>query len=104
MISAMRSKAAKVVTYFFVILLICGFIAWGIGDVLPTGGANTGVAATVGDIKITPEDVRLRYRDEINRLRAILGNALTPERAKALGLANSVLNDMVNESLYQQGA
>ncbi|MEQ8193039.1 MAG: SurA N-terminal domain-containing protein [Rhodospirillales bacterium] len=104
MITAMRSKAAKVVIYFFVVLLILGFIAWGVSDVLPTGGGNPQVAAKVGDVKISSDAVNQRYRDELNRLRSLLGNAIDAERAKALGLGRSILDGMVNDTLYNLGA
>lgn len=103
MISAMRSKAAKVVTYFFVTLLIMGFVLWGVGDVLPTGGYQNNIAANVGDVQISSDDVNQRYRDQVNRLRQ-LGLPIDSARAKALGLANSILNDIVNNTLFNQGA
>lgn len=103
MISALRSKAAKVVTYFFVTLLIMGFVLWGVGDVLPTGGYANNVAASVGDVQISSEDVNQRYRNQVNRLRQ-LGLPIDPARAKALGLANSIVNDIINTSLFNQGA
>ncbi|MEX2450287.1 MAG: SurA N-terminal domain-containing protein [Rhodospirillales bacterium] len=104
MITAMRSKSAKIVIYFFVVLLILGFVAWGVSDVLPTGGGNPQVAAQVGDVKISPDAVNQRYRDELNRLRSLLGNAIDTERAKALGLGQSIINGMVNDTLYTLGA
>jgi len=103
MISAMRSKAAKVVTYFFVTLLIMGFVLWGVGDVLPTGGYANNVAASVGDVQISSDDVNQRYRNQVNRLRQ-LGLPIDPARAKALGLANSIVNDIINNALLNQGA
>jgi len=103
MINALRSKSAKVVTYFFVILLIMGFVLWGVGDVLPTGGHQNNVAASVGDVEISSYDVNQQYRNQVNRLRQ-LGLPIDPKRAKALGLGNSIVNDIVNNALLNQGA
>jgi len=103
MISFLRGKAAKFITYIFVVLLILGFIAWGIGDVLPTGGYQNHIAASIGKIQVITDDVNQRYRDQLNRLRQ-LGLPIDTKRAKSLGLADSIVNDIINESLYNLGA
>jgi len=104
MLQSMRKSAKSWVMVVLFGLLILSFAVWGIGDVLRPGVRGTTALATVGSIKITFDDFRRELTQTIENQRRRLGITLTFRQAYQLGLANQVLQNMINEQLLSLGA
>ena len=103
MLEAIRKRTASIFVKGLLGLLVVSFAIWGIGDVF-RGGSRTSMVAQVGDVEIRPDQFNKEFQREMNRLRAVFGGELDLERARALGLADSVLGRMINDILFVQGA
>lgn len=103
MLEAIRKRTASIVVKLLAFILIMGFVAWGVGDVV-TGNVTRTTIASVGGVDIRPQDVSAEYRRELNRLRALLGGQFDSQQARAMGLPNRVVNTVVQRTLYILGA
>lgn len=99
----MRSKVSKVLIFVLFALLILSFAVWGIGDIFQGPGQNTAVAQ-VEDIEINALDFQTDFNREMRRLQNRVGTRIGIEQARALGLIDQVLIQMVNRALYDQRA
>ena len=95
MLQAIKGKTGTWVLRIFAVLLIISFGAWGINDMIVGGGLPTDVAS-VGSTKITAGEFNERFRQEMNRLRSVLGPQLDSAQARQLGIADSALNGLIN--------
>lgn len=95
MLQAIKGKTGTWVLRIFAVLLIISFGAWGINDMIIGGGLPTEVAQ-VGSTKITATEFNERFRQEMNRLRSILGQPLNSAQARQLGIADNALNGLIN--------
>ena len=73
MLQALRSTVGSWVVKILFALLILSFAVWGIGDIF-RGRTDTTVAE-VGDVKISTQELDNAFRQELNRLRQMLGAA-----------------------------
>tara|TARA_E500000331_G_scaffold298296_1_gene298034 strand:+ start:600 stop:2477 length:1878 start_codon:yes stop_codon:yes gene_type:complete len=92
----MRKRIGSVIIKIFAFLLILGFGAWGIQDMLGYQVGGGGSVAQVGDVRMGPNKL---YRDvglEIQRMRPLLGKQLDMETAHRLGVVDMVLNREVS--------
>ncbi len=103
MLEAIRKRTGSFIVKLLGGVLIMGFVAWGVGDVV-TGNVSRVTIASVGSVDIRPQDVSAEYRRELNRLRAILGSQFDSQQARAMGLPNRVVNTVVQRTLYSLGA
>ena len=103
MLEAIRKRTGSILVKGLLGLLVVSFAIWGIGDVFSPGSLTTAVAE-VGNVQIRPAQFNKEFQREMNRLRAVFGGELDLERARALGLADSVLGRMINDVLFAQGA
>ncbi len=103
MLVAIRKRTASFFVKALLVLLVVSFALWGIGDVF-RGGSRTTAVAEVGDVEIRPDQFNKEFQREMTRLRGVFGGELDLERARALGLADSVLGRMINDILFAQGA
>lgn len=103
MLDFLRKSASGIVVKVLLGLLILSFGAWGIGDVFSSRAGRTAVAV-IGDNEISPEQFRIELGREVERLKPILGEGFTPEQAKAFGVGRSLLNRLINTTLYDLGA
>ena len=103
MLSSMRKPVAKVVTFVLFGLLILSFAVWGIGDIFRGPGHSTAVAE-VGEIAIDQQEFSRDLSRELRRLRSSLGQRLDVEDARALGLVDQVLRNLINRALFDQKA
>jgi peptidyl-prolyl cis-trans isomerase D len=103
MLQKMRVYAKSWIAYIFVVPLIVSFGVWGIGDILRGGSADTSVAS-VGDVKITPDQFQREYRNIQRRESAQAGHILTSEEARAKGIDRRLLNDEIASSALDQAA
>jgi peptidyl-prolyl cis-trans isomerase D len=98
-----RNIVAKAVTYLLFAILIVSFGVWGIGDIF-RGPTQTNAVADVGDTSIAERDFARTLSREINRLSARFGGRLDMEQARALGLVDQVLGQMIGRALFDQKA
>ena len=103
MLMQLRKPIAKVVTFALFGLLIMSFAVWGIGDIFRGPGQNTTIAE-VGDTQIDENEFTRVLSREINRLSASFGGRLDFEQARALGIVDQVLGQLVNRALFNQQA
>ena len=102
MLQTIRSKTAGVVVKVLFIVLVASFAVWGIGDYAFLRRGEE-VAIRVGDAKITPEQLSIEYRREVDRLRRSFGQ-FDLEMAKQIGLINQVIERMVRDTLFEKEA
>ncbi len=94
MLDKLRQGAGTWIAKIFIGLLVLSFAVWGIADIFGGYGAQT--IAKIGDQKVSTEDYRIAYQNELQRLSYQLGRRVTSEQARLLGLENQVLARLVN--------
>jgi peptidyl-prolyl cis-trans isomerase D len=82
--------------------LVLSFAVWGIGDIFRGFGRNA--AVTIGDTRITPEQYREYYNDQLRRVSRQAGRSITPDQARALGLDRQLLAQLVAETTLDEEA
>jgi peptidyl-prolyl cis-trans isomerase D len=98
MLQALRKSAGTWVVKIFLGILALSFVGWGVNDMLFTTPAAP--VATVGGVEISANEFTNTYRREYDRLSKQLGGRLTPEQAREIRLAQSVLDQMVGRTLF----
>ena len=94
MLDRMRKGVTNIFTKLLLGLLVLAFAVWGIGD-MTFRGQDDNIIATVGSTKLTVEDFRRTYDEELQAISARLGRRLSTEEAKALGLHTRALTRMI---------
>jgi peptidyl-prolyl cis-trans isomerase D len=97
-----QSLVGKIIATVLFGLLIFSFAIWGIGDIFR--GAPRNSVARVGSTEISVEQFRTAYNNEIQRLSRQFRTNLGPEQARALGIDQRVLGQLVNEALLNERA
>ena len=92
----------KMVMAVVVGLLVISFAIWGIGDIFRGFGRST--VAKIGSTEITVEQFRQLYNDRLQQLGRQLGRPITPDQARALGLDQQVLGQLVAETALDERA
>ncbi|MDA9559203.1 SurA N-terminal domain-containing protein, partial [Alphaproteobacteria bacterium] len=82
-------------TKSLILIIALSFAVWGVGDIF-TGGSNPTVA-TVGNSKIALKQFNLEYQGILEKLRQGTDEPITDEFVKAMGLQNTVINNMINQ-------
>jgi peptidyl-prolyl cis-trans isomerase D len=82
--------------------LIISFGIWGIGDIFRGFGRSW--LAKVGSVEIGVEQFRQTYNDKVQQLGRRIGRPITPEQARALGLKQQLLGQMLAEAALDQRA
>jgi len=103
MLQALRKSVGSWFAYVLFALLILSFGVWGIGDIFrsqPQGGP----VAQVGPVKIEAPAVDAAFRQEIDRLRPLLGGQIDTQQAIALGLLDRTVNRMVDRTAMELAA
>ncbi|KAA0678421.1 SurA N-terminal domain-containing protein [Roseomonas genomospecies 6] len=103
MLQFIRTYAGSWVVKILFVLLIVSFAAWGIGDMIRTGGMSSTVAS-VGKVEIDRAELDQEFRRQMERLRPMLGGNLTTEQARQFGLLDQSLSALVQRALYDQAA
>lgn len=93
----------KAVTFVLFGMLILSFAVWGIGDIFRSGGRAQTVAE-VGDVEIGAQEFSQTLTREMNRLSQRFGSRLELEQARALGIVDQVIGQMVGRALFDQKA
>jgi len=103
MLGTIRKHSAGILVKTLLGLLILSFAAWGVADVVSPGGGRSSVAQ-VGNIEIGPDQVRSEYQRELERLSGMFGNRLDSEQARSLGLAEIVVQRIIDRTLFDLAA
>ncbi len=82
--------------------LIISFGIWGIGDIFRGFSVNT--VAKVGHSEISVDQFRIRYTDELQQLGRQLGRPVTPDEARAFGLEQQLLAQMIASAALDERA
>lgn len=83
-------------------LLVASFGLWGIGDIFRSGREPS--VAQVGDVRITVTAFNRAFNNALEELRQRSGGAVTAEQARAAGLDNQVLFQLIGDSLIEHEA
>src|SRR5712671_4150479 len=92
----------KVVMAAVVGFLTISFAIWGIGDIFRGFGGST--VAKVGRTEISMEQFRVRYNEQLQQLGRQLGRPITPEQARAFGLEQRTLGQMMASAALDERA
>ena len=103
MLSALRNAAGTWVAKLLLVLLVVSFAVWGISGQIATGfGGNSVVAA--GGTTVSPIEYRLAYDRQISVMSQQFGTRLTREQARALGIEDQVLAQLVAGAVLDEQA
>lgn len=102
MLDALRRGATGWLAKILLSVLILSFAVWGVADVFT--GYGRGALATVGEVKITPEEFQQSYQQQINAISFQAGRRISPEQAKAIGLDTRVLTQLVGSAAVESHA
>ena len=98
MLRSLRNQTQSIFFKCFLVLLICGFALWGVGDL--TGGSKGRSVLSVENQKISIEEAL----NEINKARYMLPDRPSLEDAIKNGMYKSVLNKLEQEMLINEEA
>ena len=90
MLRALRNQTKSIFFKCFLVLLICGFALWGVGDL--TGGSKGKSVLSVENKKISLEEVL----NEINRARYMLPERPSMEEVIKNGMHINIINRSVS--------
>jgi peptidyl-prolyl cis-trans isomerase D len=94
MFHLLRRAAQTWVAKLLLLLLVASFGIWGVSRELVSGGSSTTVV-TVGDQKVDVNEFRLAYQRQVAAVGRQFGMRLTPEQARAFGVEQQVLAQLV---------
>jgi peptidyl-prolyl cis-trans isomerase D len=104
MLLLMRKRIGSIVVKAFAFLLILGFGAWGIQDMLGYQVGGGGAVAEVGSQKLGPQTFYSEVNRELSRMRQLFGNRLSIEDARKFGLVERVLERQIGEMATLESA
>ena len=94
MFHILRRAAQTWVAKLLMLLLVASFGIWGISRELISGGSSTTVV-TVGNQKVDVNEFRLAYQRQVASLSQQFGMRLTPDQAKAFGVEQQTIAQLV---------
>jgi peptidyl-prolyl cis-trans isomerase D len=103
MLSALRNAAGTWVAKLLLLLLVVSFAIWGISGSLVTGFGGNSVV-TAGGTSVSPIEYRLAYDRQISVMSQQFGTRLSREQAKALGIEEQVLGQLVAGAVLDEQA
>jgi peptidyl-prolyl cis-trans isomerase D len=98
MLTTLRSKSSRFVLKILFVVLIASFAVWGIGDIFRSGGRTMSLIE-VGPVTVTQTELQAEYQRQMVQLQSLYGSTFDAETARALGLVNRVVSDVVARSL-----
>ncbi len=98
MLRALRNQTQSIFFKCFLVLLICGFALWGVGDL--TGGSRGKSVLSVENQNISIEEAL----NEINRARYMLPDRPSLEETIKNGIYKNILNKLEQEMLINEEA
>lgn len=102
MLSALRAAASGIVAKFLLFILVVSFAVWGASDAFIGGRGATTVQ--FGDTKVGLNEYRLAYDLQINALSRQLGQRVSREQARAFGVEQSVMGQIVAGAVLDENA
>src|SRR5262245_65355820 len=81
-------------------LIAISFGIWGIGDIFRGFGQST--LAKVGGTEIRVEQFRQLYQDRLQQISRRVGRPVTPDQARALGVARQMLAQVIAETVLDE--
>lgn len=103
MLESLRSAAGTWVAKLLLVLLVVSFAIWGISGQMLSGPAGNAVV-TAGDTKVTAVEYRLAYDRQLAVMSQQFGQRLTREQARALGIEDQVLLQLVAGAVLDEQA
>ncbi len=100
MLISLRSKGASWIVKGLFVLLIGSFALWGVPDVYRNIRSEP-VAAEVGGISITAEELRRAVDFDVKVLQKRAGTQLDPDLLRQLGLVDRTLDGLVEPALLE---
>lgn len=97
-----QTLVGKIIATVFFGALIVSFAIWGIGDIFRATPASA--VAEVGSTTITVDQVRTAYTNELQRLGRQFRTVISPEQARAFGLDQQVVSNLVTEAVMAEQA
>jgi peptidyl-prolyl cis-trans isomerase D len=82
--------------------LIISFAIWGIGDIFR--GVTRDAALTIGGTKITVEQLREYYTNQLRQISRRAGRQIAPDQARALGIDRQLISQLVAETTLDEQA
>ena len=104
MLGILRSAAGTWVAKGLLILLVLSFLVWGISGRLMGGLAGHDSVIIAGGTKVSINEYRLAYDRQLAVMSQQFGQRLTHEQAKALGIDNQVLAQLVSGAVLDEQA
>ncbi len=100
---ATRPKNIIVKIGIFVLfgMLIASFAVWGIGDIF-RGATQVRAVAEIGGDPILERDYTQALSRAINRISRRLGGQLEMDQARAFGIPDQVLSQMIGRALFDR--
>jgi peptidyl-prolyl cis-trans isomerase D len=92
----------RIIMAAVVLFLVISFGIWGIGDIFRGFGVFT--VAKIGRTEISIDQFRQQYNDRLQRISQQLGRPITPDQARALGIEQQILGQMVAEAALDERA
>jgi peptidyl-prolyl cis-trans isomerase D len=83
----------RIIMAAVVLFLVISFGIWGIGDIFRGFGVTT--VAKIGRTEISIEQFRQQYNERLQQLGQQLRRPITPDQARALGLEQQILSQMI---------
>jgi peptidyl-prolyl cis-trans isomerase D len=99
---ASSNWVGKVIMAAVVGFLIISFGIWGIGDIFRGFGVYT--VAKIGRTEISVDQFRFLYNERLQQLSRQAGRPITPDQARAFGLEQQLLNQMVAAAALDERA
>ncbi|NJM35362.1 MAG: hypothetical protein HC850_12380 [Rhodomicrobium sp.] len=93
MLDSLRKSAGSWVVKILLGLLVISFAIWGVEDIFRMNSSQS--VATVGEREISPVDYERNYQNQMAMLSNQLGRRLTTQEARAFGLSQRVLENLI---------
>ncbi len=103
MASRPRNIFVKIGVFVLFGMLIASFAVWGIGDIF-RGATQVRAVAEIGGEPILERDYSQELSREINRISQRLGGQLEMDQARAFGIPDQVLSQMIGRALFDRKA
>ena len=93
MMDSLRRAAQGWTAKILIGLLVLSFAVWGVADVFT--GFRSGTLASIGSEDISADQFAQTFRQALQNYSRQIGENLTPERARELGIDRQVLSEMI---------